>query len=62
MKKYILIALVTMAVLSGCSIFKRKEGCPTSGAAIGAEQLLSGDAKAIRKSSKARFKVKSKYQ
>jgi hypothetical protein len=62
MKKYILFVLVIMVMLSGCSIFKRKEGCPTSGAAIGAEQLLSGDAKAIRKSSKAKFKVKGRYQ
>jgi hypothetical protein len=62
MKKIVLFAVIISMMLSGCSIFKRKEGCPTSGAAIGAEQLLSGDAKTIRKASKAKFKVKSKFQ
>lgn len=62
MKKSVLFAVFIAMTLSGCSIFKRKEGCPTSGAAIGAEQLLSGDAKTIRKASKAKFKVKNKFQ
>jgi hypothetical protein len=62
MNRYFLFAVIIGMMLSGCSIFKRKEGCPTSGAAIGAEQLLSGDAKTIRKASKAKFKVKSKFQ
>ena len=38
----------------------RKTGCPTSGAAIGAERLASGDQKAIRASNKSKFKGKRK--
>ena len=38
----------------------RKTGCPTSGAAIGAERLASGDPKAIRASNKSKFKGKRK--
>jgi len=38
----------------------RKTGCPTSGAAIGAERLASGDPNAIRAANKSKFKGKRK--
>ncbi len=45
-------------LLSGCSIFRKntKYGCPTDGRNVGAEKILSGDAKSIRASSKAKYK------
>ncbi len=53
----ILMFVVLISLLSSCSIFKRsrKVGCPTSGAAIGAERLLD-DPKLLKKSMKSKFK------
>ncbi len=54
MKKQIfLIVSVTMLVCSSCS---RKSGCPTSGAAVGAERILGGDKKAIKASKNSKYK------
>jgi uncharacterized protein YceK len=53
--KKILLAVVCICFLSGCSVFKRKSGCPTDGKSIGAEKILSSDkksAKAVRKAKK----------
>jgi uncharacterized protein YceK len=53
--KKILLAVVCICFLSGCSVFKRKTGCPTDGKSVGAEKILSGDkksAKAVRKAKK----------
>jgi hypothetical protein len=59
--KNILLCLCVIGLLSSCSILRpRKTGCPTSGAAIGAERLASGDPKAIRASNKSKFKGKRK--
>jgi hypothetical protein len=57
MKKYIL-AVTCLALLSSCSVFKRKDtyGCPTDGRNVGAEILASGDEKAMKASSKAKYK------
>jgi hypothetical protein len=57
MKKILLIALCAY-LFSGCSIFRKntKYGCPTDGRNVGAEKILSGDAKSIRASSKAKYK------
>jgi len=57
MKKILLLILITTSV-SSCFIFRKKEkvGCPTSGAAIGAERIAAGDEKAIRASNKAKYK------
>jgi hypothetical protein len=37
-------------------VFKRKTGCPVSGAAIGAERIASGDRQAIKAANKSKFK------
>jgi uncharacterized protein YceK len=59
--KNILITFCVIGLLSSCSMLRsRKTGCPTSGAAIGAERLASGDPKAIRASNKSKFKGKRK--
>ena len=53
--KKILLVLVSVYFLSGCSVFKRKTGCPTDGKNVGAEKILSGDKKsekAVRKAKK----------
>ncbi|MEO6812413.1 MAG: hypothetical protein ABI172_00670 [Ginsengibacter sp.] len=53
--KKILIATSLCWMLSGCFIFHKQEkyGCPTNGKNIGAERILSGDAKAIKAAKKA---------
>ena len=53
--KKILIATSLCWILSGCFIFHKQEkyGCPTNGKNIGAERILSGDAKAIKAAKKA---------
>jgi hypothetical protein len=60
MKKVITaVALVAFtASLTSCAIFRRKEkrGCPTDGRNVGAEKIASGDPKAVKQSSKAKFK------
>jgi uncharacterized protein YceK len=60
--KNIFICLCVIGLLSSCSMFRsRKTGCPTSGAAIGAERILSGeDPKAARAASKSKYKGKRK--
>jgi hypothetical protein len=57
MKKIILVLFVLISLCS-CSIFRGKEkyGCPTSGAAIGAERIASGDQKAMKASSKSKYR------
>lgn len=54
--KKILIVLVCILSLSGCSIFKKNEkyGCPTNGKNVGAEKILSGDKDAIKAARKAK--------
>jgi uncharacterized protein YceK len=59
--KNILITLCVIGLLSSCSMLRsRKTGCPTSGAAIGAERLAAGDPKASRAASKSKYKGKRK--
>lgn len=57
MKKIILV-FTAVSLLSSCFIFKKKEkyGCPTNGRNVGAEQIASGDPKAIKASNKAKFR------
>ncbi len=61
MKKILLLIICASFLLSGCfisRIFTKKEkyGCPTNGRNVGAEKILSGDAKAIKAEKKAKFK------
>ena len=54
-----ILLLITCAyILSSCSLFRKnvKYGCPTDGRNVGAEKLLSGDAKTLKKASKAKYK------
>lgn len=53
----ILLFVAFVSLMSSCSIFRRgpKTGCPTSGAAIGAERLME-DTKLLKKSMKSKFK------
>ena len=62
MFKYIL-SFIVIACLSGCYVFQKKDkyGCPTDGRNIGAEKLASGDEKAIKASSKAKYKGRKSY-
>ncbi|MEO6733247.1 MAG: hypothetical protein ABIN01_18635 [Ferruginibacter sp.] len=57
MKKFHL-AIACITLLSGCFIFQKKDkyGCPTNGRNVGAEKLASGDEKALKASSKAKYK------
>lgn len=56
--KRILLGLMSVMLLSGCFIFKKKEkyGCPTNGRNVGAEKIASGDPKAVKASNKAKFR------
>jgi hypothetical protein len=57
MKKPLLIisALSLFLITStSCNLFKKGQGCPTNGKNIGAERLLSGDAKAEKAARKAK--------
>lgn len=61
--KKLIIALLSISLLTGCFIFKKKDryGCPTNGRNIGAEKLAAGDAKALKASRKAKFKGAQSY-
>lgn len=51
--RFALFAGCLAFVLSSCSVFKPKYGCPTNGKNVGAEKLLS-DPSAARKAKKFR--------
>jgi hypothetical protein len=49
MKKYFFIAVTASFLLTSCSLFRsNKKGCPSNGANVGAERILSGDPKAAK--------------
>ena len=56
--KKIIIAFVCIAFMCSCSLFRKSEkvGCPSNGRNVGAEKLAAGDEKAMRASSKAKYK------
>jgi hypothetical protein len=61
MKKIILVFAMASFLLSGCfisRIFGRKDkvGCPTDGRNVGAEKILSGDAKSVKAAKKAKWR------
>ena len=62
MKKFI-IGFACMSFLSGCFIFQKKDkyGCPGNGRNVGAEKLAAGDPKAMKASSKAKYKGRKSY-
>jgi hypothetical protein len=59
--KKITIGVISILMLGSCSMFKPKYGCPTSGSAIGAEKLASGDPKAIKAASKSKYRGGKSY-
>ena len=60
--KNIICTFIVLGLLSSCSIFHRapKYGCPTSGAAIGAERIISGDPKALKAIKRSKYKGERK--
>jgi hypothetical protein len=56
MKNLLTIAVLVcfLSVMTSCSLFKPKYGCPTNGKNIGAEKLASGDPDAERSARKAK--------
>jgi hypothetical protein len=56
MKNLLTIAALVcfLSVMSSCSLFKPKYGCPTNGKNIGAEKLASGDPDAEKAARKAK--------
>jgi Prokaryotic membrane lipoprotein lipid attachment site len=61
--KKLFLPITLIFLLSSCAIFKKKEkyGCPTSGAAVGAEQIASGDPKAMKAAKKSKYKGGKKF-
>ena len=53
-----ILTLTCAFILSSCFIFQKKEkyGCPTDGRNVGAEKIAAGDPKALKASSKAKYK------
>ena len=62
--KKIIFALSILILVSSCSLFRRtpKTGCPTSGSAVGAEKLAAGDPKAMRASSRSKYKGRKSFK
>ena len=61
MKKLLFGFTFACFLLSGCfitNIFRKKEkvGCPTDGRNVGAEKLLGGDQKAMKKANNAKWR------
>lgn len=56
--KKIIALVICMYFLSACSLFRRSEklGCQGNGRNIGAEKLAAEDPKAMKASSKAKYK------
>jgi hypothetical protein len=56
--KQFFVAATCIYLLSACSLFRRSEklGCGTDGRNVGAEKLAAGDEKALKASSKAKYK------
>jgi hypothetical protein len=56
--RFFAVSLSLTVLLSSCGLFsnmfKKKTGCPTNGKNVGAEQILSGDPKAMKSVKKAK--------
>lgn len=56
--KFLFTAVAITVLLSSCglfgNLFKRKTGCPSNGKNVGAEQIISGDPKAMKSVKKAK--------
>jgi hypothetical protein len=56
--KKILVFIICLSFLCSCSLFRKSEklGCKSDGRNVGAEKIAAGDEKAIKASSKAKYK------
>jgi hypothetical protein len=56
--KKIILYLICVAFMCSCSLFRKSEklGCTSNGRNVGAEKLAAGDEKAMKASSKAKYK------
>jgi hypothetical protein len=61
--KKLFIPITLIVICSSCAIFQKKEkyGCPTSGSAVGAEKIASGDPKAMKAASKSKYRGGKKF-
>lgn len=60
--KKIIFLLLAIVSLTSCSLFKKqKYGCPTDGRNVGAERLLSGDEKTLKKAAKAKYRGRKSF-
>ncbi len=47
--KKVLLGIVAVSLFASCSLFRNKKtGCPSNGANVGAEKVLSGDPKSLK--------------
>ncbi len=57
-QKIFLLLILICFTLSSCglmrNIFRRKSGCPSNGKNVGAEQIMSGDPKAMKSVKRAK--------
>jgi len=62
MKRSFLFVLLASLILTSCSLFRsNKKGCPSNGANVGAERILSGDPKAAKDLKKAKKYKMNKF-
>jgi hypothetical protein len=61
--KKLFIPVTSILLFCSCAIFQKKEkyGCPTGGAAVGAEKIASGDPKAMKAAGKSKYKGGKKF-
>jgi hypothetical protein len=50
--RFLLLGLALMLVLSSCSVFRPKYGCPSDGRNMGAEKMMDGSS--VKKAKKFR--------
>jgi hypothetical protein len=62
MKKLLFLSVVASLFLTSCSLFRsNKKGCPSNGANVGAERILSGDPKAAKDIKKGKKYKQGKF-
>ncbi len=62
MKKFLFFGVAASFLLASCSLFRsNKKGCPSNGANVGAEKLISGDPKATKDVKKGKKYKMSKF-
>lgn len=54
--KKLIPSFALLILISSCSLFKPKYGCPSDGRNIGAEKIAAGDPKATKAAMKAKYR------